>query len=494
MGHSRGNNNANASASNLLNSLNNNHHPPTRGNRSRSRATSPDSRSRSTSRSRRATVSIANIDQYTTHPSNASSLYSGLKHTTSVSGATPSNNWTSKVNNNRGVIVLHGRLLVFPDGKTHEHDYIRYKTTPAKNKQSGSFWGWMGKKDSELAKDDDLEKSISLLPDNYSLQLMELKSKPENYRWNYDDDADDDDDGERSSTSSNSSISYLSNGEKKPKKNDADAGSSTSSLSEDEDDGEFDDEADDALIEPIIDKDQLNLINLMMDKIEHPEKYKEKMAKSSKQYLRQKYGHIEGVVGRGSYGTVRIAIRNSSTKKMPQQVFAIKILRQRSNESLHHFGNRVTSEFMISSSLTHQAIINVFDLMVDPINMVYSQIMEYIPCGDLFALIYSTSGLEVIECDCFFKQILNAVTYLHSVGISHNDLKVENLLLTKTGQLKIIDFGTSAVFQTAWEDKVQLSSGTCGSERYVSPEQYIPHEKYDPRLADIWSLGIIYLG
>lgn len=486
----------NASASNLLNALNNNHHPPTRGNRSRSRATSPDSRSRSTSRSRRASVSIANIDQYTTHTSNSSSLYNGLKHTTSVSAATPSNNWTSKVNSNRGVIVLHGRLLIFPDGKTHEHDYIKYKTTPAKNKQ-GSIWGWMGKKDSELAKDDDLEKSISLLPDNYSLQLMELKSKPENYRWNYDDDADDDDedDDDRSSTSSaNSSVSYLSNGEKKPKqKRNADADSSTSSLSEDEDDGEFDDEADDALIEPIIDKDQLNLINLMMDKIEHPEKYKEKLAKSSKQFLKQKYGHIEGVVGRGSYGTVRIAIRNSSTKKMPQQVFAIKILKQRPNESLHHFGNRVTSEFMISSSLTHQAIINVFDLMVDPINMVYSQIMEYVPCGDLFALIYSTSGLEVIECDCFFKQILNAVTYLHSVGISHNDLKVENLLLTKTGQLKIIDFGTSAVFQTAWEDKVQLSSGTCGSERYVSPEQYIPHEKYDPRLADIWSLGIIYL-
>lgn len=232
-----------------------------------------------------------------------------------------------------------------------------------------------------------------------------------------------------------------------------------------------------------------------MNKIENPEKFKARLREKQKEgkvklTLAQKYGNIEGVVGKGSYGVVCIS---SKTVNKTKVYFAIKQIKRKQGESLHHFGNRVTSEFMISSSLTHQAVINVYDLMVDPVSMTYSEIMEFIPCGDLFSLISLTNGLNIVEADCFFKQILNAITYLHSVGVSHNDLKVENLLLTRKGQLKITDFGTSAVFRTAWESDVQLSMGACGSERYVAPEQFIKDKEYDPRLGDVWSLGVIYL-
>lgn len=210
-----------------------------------------------------------------------------------------------------------------------------------------------------------------------------------------------------------------------------------------------------------------------------------------KKPLSVKYGEIVGVIGKGSYGTVCI-----TKKEIPNRepvYFAIKQLQKKPSETIKHFGTRVASEFMISSSLTHQAIINVYDLMFDSSTKIYSQVMEFIPCGDLYSLIYHTKGLDIVECDCFFKQILNAVTYLHSVGISHNDLKVENLLLTRKGQLKIIDFGTSAVFRTQWESDIQLSKGVCGSERYIAPEQFIESKEYDPRLGDVWALGIIYL-
>ncbi|KGK39588.1 hypothetical protein JL09_g1317 [Pichia kudriavzevii] len=249
------------------------------------------------------------------------------------------------------------------------------------------------------------------------------------------------------------------------------------------------------MIEPIIGKEQVFLINSMLSKIENPDKFMERVREKErlgkvKLTMAQKYGHIEGVIGKGSYGTVCIS---SKTVNNTQVFYAIKQIKRKQGESLRHFGNRVTSEFMISSSLTHQAVINVYDLMVDPISLTYSEIMEFIPCGDLFSLISNTNGLNIVECDCFFKQILNAITYLHSVGVSHNDLKVENLLLTRKGQLKITDFGTSAVFKTAWENEVQLSLGACGSERYVAPEQYIKDLEYDPRLGDVWSLGVIYL-
>ncbi|ODQ48649.1 hypothetical protein PICMEDRAFT_26393, partial [Pichia membranifaciens NRRL Y-2026] len=387
-----------------------------------------------------------------------------LRHTETVNyGATHLKHQREQV-----IKLAGGRITVYEYGRSHEHDYSKYKTHP--NKPMMGIFNWMKKKESSKTEREDsyeiIEKSVSLLPDKYSGDLMRVKNNPKNYIWNYDDDEDEEDE-------------YVEDDDDE----------------EDDDDDDFDDEVDNMMIEPIIGKEQVFLINSMLNKIEHPEKFKSRLEEKEREgkiklMLSQKYGHIEGVVGKGSYGTVCISSKTVGTTKI---YFAIKQLKRKQGESLHHFGNRVTSEFMISSSLTHQAVINVYDLMVDPVSMTYSEIMEFIPCGDLFSLISTTNGLHIVECDCFFKQILNAITYLHSVGVSHNDLKVENLLLTRKGQLKIIDFGTSAVFRTAWESDVQLSRGACGSERYVAPEQYNKEREYDPRLGDVWSLGIIYL-
>ncbi|ODV94071.1 hypothetical protein PACTADRAFT_20631, partial [Pachysolen tannophilus NRRL Y-2460] len=206
----------------------------------------------------------------------------------------------------------------------------------------------------------------------------------------------------------------------------------------------------------------------------------------------EKYGKIQGVIGKGAYGTIRLSVKQASDKS--EKIFAIKESKKKLNEKIQHFANRVTSEFMISSSLTHQSIINTYDIMIDFNSNTYLQVMEYIPCGDLFSLVEQTngSGLKTLEADCFFKQVLNAISYLHSVGITHNDLKVENLLLTATGQIKIIDFGTSTPFKCSWEKSCSKSVGPQGSEPYCGPEMFTD-KSYDPRLADIWSLGIIYL-
>ena len=473
-------------------------------------------------------------------------------------------------------IKLNTRLSLFDNGKLHEHDFSKYKTHPCK--PTVGLFNWMKKKESIKGDLDSqsnyqlIEKSISLLPDKYSGNLMRIKNNPKNYIWNYDDDDDeeeeddfdnteydtendtnDDDDIEdkprpnltrkmsmasvyssRSTKSrqSNRITKHYNSDDEYENENDyvkdmAGVDSSDDEKEEnlrpditkkrhvstsseevtseeeddeddeddDDDDDDFDDEIDNIMIEPIIGKEQVFLINSMLNKIENPEKFKNKLKEKKQEgkiklTLAQKYGHIEGVIGKGSYGTVCISSKTVNNTKI---FFAIKQLKRKQGETLHHFGNRVTSEFMISSSLTHQAVINVYDLMFDPVSMTYSEIMEFIPCGDLFSLISVTHGLDIVECDCFFKQILNAITYLHSVGVSHNDLKIENLLLTRKGQLKIIDFGTSAVFKTAWENDIQLSLGACGSERYVAPEQYIKNREYDPRLGDVWSLGIIYL-
>jgi serine/threonine protein kinase len=101
--------------------------------------------------------------------------------------------------------------------------------------------------------------------------------------------------------------------------------------------------------------------------------------------------------------------------------------------------------------------------------------------------------LHPLEIDCFMKQIINGVAFMHEHGVAHCDLKPENILIKPNGILKLSDFGTSCVFQTAWEKKPHYQKGCFGSEPYMAPEQFIPHKQYDPRLVDTFAVGIIYV-
>lgn len=101
--------------------------------------------------------------------------------------------------------------------------------------------------------------------------------------------------------------------------------------------------------------------------------------------------------------------------------------------------------------------------------------------------------LHPLEIDCLMKQLINGVAFMHSHGVAHCDLKPENILFKPNGILKISDFGTSCVFQTAWEKKPHYQTGCFGSEPYMSPEQFIPKKQYDPRLVDTFAVGVIYV-
>jgi protein-serine/threonine kinase len=118
--------------------------------------------------------------------------------------------------------------------------------------------------------------------------------------------------------------------------------------------------------------------------------------------------------------------------------------------------------------------------------------MEYCSGGDLHALIIASDTLRQEEADCFFKQLMRGIQYLHDNGIAHRDLKPENLLLNARGCLKISDFGNAESFKVPGQEDVHVSSGLCGSTPYVSPEQFTEPE-FDPRGTDIWAAAVIYI-
>ena len=206
--------------------------------------------------------------------------------------------------------------------------------------------------------------------------------------------------------------------------------------------------------------------------------------------LVEKYGKCQEVVGRGAFGIVRISHKKNENGG-GEKLFAVKEFRRRPEETEKKYSKRLTAEFCISSSLRHPNVIHTLDLLQDAKGD-YCEVMEFCAGGDLYTLILAAGKLEVMEADCFFKQMMRGVEYMHEMGVAHRDLKPENLLLTTRGAIKITDFGNGECFRMAWENDAHMVSGLCGSAPYIAPEEYIDKE-FDARAVDVWACGVIYM-
>ncbi|KAL9936050.1 hypothetical protein V8E36_004892 [Tilletia maclaganii] len=204
--------------------------------------------------------------------------------------------------------------------------------------------------------------------------------------------------------------------------------------------------------------------------------------------LLKKYGVCEkAAIGKGATAVVRLAHKwDRSTERL----YAVKEFRKRrKNESEKDYVKKLTSEFCISSTLHHQNVVETVDLVQDE-NRHWCEVMEYCPGGDLYAAI-KRGGMSQGEVECCFKQIINGIAYLHSMGVAHRDIKPENLLLDAFGHVKITDFGVSDVFRMCWEKSTHYSKGLCGSEPYIAPEQF-EQKEYDARLVDVWAVAVVF--
>ncbi|KAL9587751.1 MAG: hypothetical protein Q9212_000043 [Teloschistes hypoglaucus] len=207
--------------------------------------------------------------------------------------------------------------------------------------------------------------------------------------------------------------------------------------------------------------------------------------------LVERYGRCQEIIGRGAFGIVRISHKQDPRDSRAEQLYAVKEFRRRPQESPRRYQKRLTSEFCISSALLHPNVIHTLDLLPDAKGD-YCEVMEFCAGGDLYTLVLAAGHLEVKEADCYFKQLMCGVEYLHEMGVAHRDLKPENLLLTAHGSLKITDFGNGECFRMAWETEAHMTAGLCGSAPYIAPEEYTEKE-FDPRAVDVWATGVIYM-
>lgn len=197
-------------------------------------------------------------------------------------------------------------------------------------------------------------------------------------------------------------------------------------------------------------------------------------------------------IGQGAFATVKKAIERSTGIS-----YAVKIINRRkalstSNDNL--LG--VERELKILRKLDHPNIVKLKTYYEDIEN--YYLVMELVPGGDLMDFVAANGAIGEEATQIITKQVLEGIAYVHKLGISHRDLKPDNILIMQDDPIlvKITDFGLAKI-----SDNSSVMKTFCGTLAYVAPE--VISGKYDSQmtskaernhyssLVDIWSLGCL---
>ncbi|KAI8069124.1 kinase-like domain-containing protein [Gilbertella persicaria] len=197
----------------------------------------------------------------------------------------------------------------------------------------------------------------------------------------------------------------------------------------------------------------------------------------------QSYQLLEEL-GRGSYGCLFLG-----QSLIDNQYVAIKVLSKTGLDTRQLQLQQL--EMDIQKPLNHPHVLGLKDVIQEQ-DFIY-MIMELCDGGDLFEYVIQHPHKEDELVKTLFLQILEGIEYLHTEGIYHRDIKLENILLSEKNVCKVADFGL------ATKERFSLEFG-CGSTTYLGPEHFANEEEqeeqdvpYDAAASDIWSLGILLL-
>lgn len=189
--------------------------------------------------------------------------------------------------------------------------------------------------------------------------------------------------------------------------------------------------------------------------------------------VRDEYKIWADHLGKGAFGEVRKALHLESGVYR-----AIKIIYKAQASAEEQA--KILNEIEILRQLDHPNIVRIYEYFED--NKFIYIVMELIGGGELFDKIQAAHHFSERKAAEYFIQLLGGVNYLHKHNIVHRDLKPENILFD--GELlKIVDFGTSKMYDTA--KKMKKCHGT---PYYIAPE--VLNGSYTEK-CDVWSLGVI---
>ncbi|PIN04848.1 Serine/threonine protein kinase [Handroanthus impetiginosus] len=166
---------------------------------------------------------------------------------------------------------------------------------------------------------------------------------------------------------------------------------------------------------------------------------------------------------------------------------AIKVIKKDEVIKDEKMMEQIKREISVMRLVRHPNIVELKEVMATKSKIFF--VMEYVRGGELFAKV-ARGRLKEDAARKYFQQLISAVDFCHSRGVYHRDLKPENLLLDDNEDLKISDFGLSALHEHSSNGAGVLLHTQCGTPAYIPPE-ILRTKGYDGAKADIWSCGVI---
>jgi eukaryotic-like serine/threonine-protein kinase len=185
-------------------------------------------------------------------------------------------------------------------------------------------------------------------------------------------------------------------------------------------------------------------------------------------------------IGAGGMGTVYLAEDTNLKRRV-----ALKFLSPGTVDDLDAAA-RLLREARAATALDHPHIATVYEIG-DHAGQPFIAMAHY--DGETLATRLARGQMGVGEIARILAQLADALDAAHTAGIVHRDLKPSNLMLTATGQLKVLDFGLAKIETGETATQLTAAGSTVGTAAYMSPEQ-AAGETVDAR-SDLWSVGVI---
>jgi serine/threonine protein kinase len=199
-----------------------------------------------------------------------------------------------------------------------------------------------------------------------------------------------------------------------------------------------------------------------------------KRAKSTRKFSIQDF-EIGPVIGRGRFATVYLAHESAYGN-----IVALKVI-EKSTITRYQLERSIRNEIEIQAHLIHDNIARIYGFFDDDQHICF--MMEYVFCEkDLFSLV-KEGPMEEKKAAEFMEQIVRAVKFMHDNCVIHRDIKLENILISEKGIVKLADFG--------WAIHALQSDKRVGTLKNLAPEMLVtPSSPYNNKI-DIWALGIV---
>ncbi len=189
---------------------------------------------------------------------------------------------------------------------------------------------------------------------------------------------------------------------------------------------------------------------------------------------------ILGLLARGGMGAVYKAVHPTLNRTV--------ILKKLTVKGNPQFIERFKREAKIMMDFKHDNIVTVFDHFKEGNS--YFIVLEFVDGFSLEELIKRERALDSILAMRIFLEICEALKYAHDTGVIHRDIKPANVLISKAGQVKLVDFGIAAYEEEPDGEALTTHGMTLGTPSYMPPEQFEDTKSVD-KCADIYALGVV---